>query len=115
MTDLVGKKMRDITPQGGEKPYLTFSTEAGFYGDACTWHVMKTYQNDQTKKHARWLVQAISPMTGPSGDYGDAYVYDVIVTPAPFLIAVDGRTPTEAELAEVREWQAAAVDSGVWA
>ena len=112
MTDLLGKKFRDVTK--GEQPYLTFATEDAFLGGGCTWRVLKTYQNDQTKQYARWLVQAISPMTGPSGGFGDAYVYDVIVSPAPFLIAVDGRTPTEAELEEVRGWQAAAVDSGAW-
>ena len=112
MTDLLGKKFRDVTK--GEQPYLTFSTEAGFFDGACTWHVLKTYQNDQTKQYARWLVQAISGMTGPSGDFGDAYVYDVIVTPKPKLIAVDGREPTPVERDEVLKWYVNAVDSGAW-
>jgi len=112
MTDLLGKKMRDVTK--GEQPYLTFSTEHGFFNGACTWYVLKTYQNDQVKQFARWLVKAVSPMTGPGGDFGDAYVYDVIVAPGSFLIAVDGRAPTEAEWAEVRGWQVNAVNSDVW-
>jgi len=112
MTDLLGKKRRKT--EEGEQPYLTFYTAVGYFGEPVTWHVLKTHQNDQTKQYARWLVQAISGATGPHGDYGDAYVYDVIVSPAPTLVAVDGRTPTEAELEEVRGWAANAIDSGAW-
>jgi hypothetical protein len=45
-----------------------------------TWYVLKAYQTrkaEKTNDYARWLCKVVSPMTGPSGDWGDTYINDI--------------------------------------
>lgn len=42
-----------------------------------TWKVLKKWQADDDKPYARWFCQVITPMTGPSGDWGDVYVSEI--------------------------------------
>lgn|SRR5574338_848683 len=62
-----------------EEPYLIVHDEDGAFGPT-TFKVLKAYQQNPDQKYARVLVQAISPATGSSGDFGDAYWGDVTGT-----------------------------------
>lgn len=64
-------KMRDP-----EHPYLIIEDKDNAFGPT-TFKVLKAYVKDPDQQYARVMVQAISPMTGSSGDFGDAYWGDV--------------------------------------
>ena len=42
-----------------------------------TWYVLKKWQADDDKPYARWFCKVVTPMTGPSGDFGDVYVSEI--------------------------------------
>jgi len=67
-------KMRNLTK--GEQPYLTVEWPDSPFGPT-TFKVVKVYQMNPDKPYARAMVLAVSSMTGPSGDYGDAYWGDI--------------------------------------
>ena len=92
----IGKKMR----KDGEAPYLTITSENGFFGGPARWDVLKSYQNDNTKQYARWLCRVTTPMTGPGGDIGDTYVTDAIMARDAKLSFVDGEVPSTEDI----EW-----------
>lgn len=57
-------------------PYITFGSLDGTW----EWKLLKSWQADNGKKFARWFMGVTSPFTFGSADYGDTYVYDVLVT-----------------------------------
>ena len=73
-------------PFGKSIPYAKAKTDAyAVYGNdprlpGWTWYVLKTYQSPekaQGNKFARAFCLVVSPMTGSSGDLGDAYLSDI--------------------------------------
>jgi len=58
-------------------PYETWQSADGSW----KWLVLKKYQSPEAEAknpYARWFCCVITPMTGPSGDWGDTYVKDVV-------------------------------------
>lgn len=90
MTQVVQKKSR---PADGT-PY------AVVIGGPFKWKVLKTYQNDDAKKYARWFLATSSPYTFGSDELGDGYVEDVVFPLTNQLVEVDGHEPT----AEDQQW-----------
>ena len=41
------------------------------------WRVLKKWQKDDNKPHARWFCAVKSPFTYDSWDYGDVYVNEI--------------------------------------
>lgn len=41
-----------------------------------TWYVLKKWQANDTKPHARWFCDVVTPMC-PEGEMGDVYVTDI--------------------------------------
>lgn len=56
-----------------EKPYEIWTSRDGSWEH----RVLKKYQFDDNKPHARWFVAVKSPFTFGSWEYGDSYVKDV--------------------------------------
>lgn len=50
-----------------------------------TWHVLKKWQLDDNKPHARWFCLVKSPIV-PEGELGDVYVSDIKVDAQAYLI-----------------------------
>jgi len=46
-------------------------------GNGWTWKVLKKWQADDNKPHARWFCFVTSPMC-PEGELGDVYVADIV-------------------------------------
>jgi hypothetical protein len=70
-------KFREVTK--GQQPYLTVVDEQNAYGPT-TFKVVKAYTTNPDKPYARVMVLAVSPMTGSTGEFGDAYWGDVTGT-----------------------------------
>ena len=67
-----------------------------------TWEarVIKTWQpGNEGQAFARWMMGTLSPHTGGSEEFGDGYILDVLTT-TPYLVEVDGHTPTREEKIE---------------
>ena len=88
----IGKKSR-----GRDNPYAVFS--GTMFGGPATFSVLKKYKNDDATDYAAWFIVAVTVATGELGDMGDTYIRDVV--PYLNLTEVDGREPTDAELADV--------------
>ncbi len=88
----IGKKARD---RGN--PYAVFT--GTMFGGLATFSVLKKYRNDDAGEYSAWFIVAVTVATGELGDMGDTYVRDVVLYLD--LTEVDGREPTDEELAEV--------------
>ena len=56
-----------------ENPYEIWKTPDGLW----EWRVLRKYQVDDNKPHARWFVAAKSPFTQGGFEYGDTYASDI--------------------------------------
>lgn len=66
-----------------DNPYLTIEW------NGWTWKVLKAYQSrakELQNRHSRWLCCVITPMTGPSGDWGDVYANEIPLDAAAQLV-----------------------------
>lgn len=101
----IGKKARD---KDGDQPYATFTGR--MFGGEATFKVLKKYRNDDAAEYSAWLAQAVTPATGPFGDYGDTYVKDIVSHFS--LTLVDGKTPTREQFAEIAKLRSALESDG---
>lgn len=59
-----------------DDPYLIFLSDDGWER-----RILKSYQKDDTKPHARWFSATRSPFTFGGWEYGDTYVSDTLGVP----------------------------------